>query len=277
MIVGASANLIAIGSLILTGICLVFVLANPYRLRRVSQGAVTSFIPTNRQEQILGLGDAWAGRRRITPFQVKIIRYMGLIFGGIAGVAVVPLIGQTYAILAGLFVAGLLFYYPNQRFVDGFPKQTIEKLEREAPVFSAFMHRAVGITGLSVQMAFEQFMEVYPDRESAKLIRQVPDGISIPDALIGLGLPASKLPNWIQVIQVLGSINEFGDPESILKEIRDRIRKREEQYLRMMIKRKAFAAPAATVIIMLPGLMCVLGGAIGIQALQALGIEGYGF
>ncbi|MEM7799259.1 MAG: hypothetical protein AAF633_08725 [Chloroflexota bacterium] len=275
--VGQSANFVAIACLVLAGFSLVFVVANPYRLRRVGKSTVSSFIASNRQQQILTLGDAWAGRKRITPFQIKIVRYGGMILAAIAAIALMPLIGQLYALLAGLFIAGLMFYYPNQRFIDGFPKGTIEKLEREAPIFSAFMHRAVGITGLSVQMAFEQWIEVYPNRETTQLIKQVPDGISIPDAILGLGLPASQVPNWIQVIQVLGSISEFGDPESILKEIRDRIRKREEQHLRMMIKRKAFAAPAATVVIMLPGLMCVLIGSILIQALQALGVEGWGF
>ena len=164
----------------------------------------------------------------------------------------------------------MLWYYPRQRFEGGFPKNTVEALEREAPVFAAFMHRAIGITGLSVQMSFDQFLEVYPEKETAKLISRIPDGLSYPEAILGLGLPVTKVPNWIQVVQVISSISEFGEPEATLKEMRDRIRSREEQYLRMMIKRKAFAAPAATVVIMLPGLMCVLIGSVLLQAIRTL-------
>lgn len=275
--VGPQANLIAFVALILAGACLVFLLANPYRLRRVGRETVSSLLPSSRQQQILRIGDAWAGRARITQFQIKLLSYFGGLLGFVVGLALIPIIGQLYGILIALVVAGLFWYYPQQRFLGGFPKATIEQLEREAPVFAAFMHRAVGITGLSAQMAFQQFLDVYPERETAKMIANVPEGIAIPDFILGLGLPVANLPNWIQVIQVMASISEFGNPETVLKEVRDRIRKREEQYLRMMIKRKAFAAPAATVVIMLPGLMCVLMGSVLIQALQTLGVQGFGF
>ena len=195
---------------------------------------------------------------------------MGLIVGVGIGLLTRPLVGNVYGILIAAVMGFMFWYYPNNRFAAGFRKTTIEMLEREAPVFSAFMHRAVGITGLSVQMSFEQFLEVYPEKETSKLIGQIPDGVPISEAILDLGLPVSKIPNWIQVIQVINSISEFGEPESILKEMRDRIRKREEQYLRMMIKRKAFAAPAATVVIMLPGLMCVLIGSVLLQAIRTL-------
>ena len=275
--VGPQANLIAFAALILAGACLVFLLANPYRLRRVGRETVSSLLPSSRQQQILGIGDAWAGRARITQFQIKLLSYFGGLLGFVVGLALIPVVGQLYGILIALVVAGLFWYYPQQRFLGGFPKATIEQLEREAPIFAAFMHRAVGITGLSAQMAFQQFLDVYPERETAKMIANVPEGIAIPDFILGLGLPVANLPNWIQVIQVMASISEFGNPETVLKEVRDRIRKREEQYLRMMIKRKAFAAPAATVVIMLPGLMCVLMGSVLIQALQTLGVQGFGF
>lgn len=260
----------AFGSLILAGFCLLFVLANPYRLRRISQEQMANLLPEKQQKQILTLGDAWAGRMQITPFQIKLLSYGGLIVGAAVGFLMRPLIGPGYSFLAMVILAGLLWYYPRQRFAGGFPKTTIELLEREAPVFAAFMHRAIGITGLSVQMSFDQFIEVYPDKETAKLLSRIPDGLSYPEAVLGLGLPVTKVPNWIQVIQVISSISEFGEPEATLKEMRDRIRKREEQYLRMMIKRKSFAAPAATVAIMLPGLMCVLIGSVLLQAIRTL-------
>ncbi|MEM8856987.1 MAG: hypothetical protein AAGD96_01615 [Chloroflexota bacterium] len=267
---GNLANVVALGSLILASLCLLFVSANPHRLRRVTNEQLTNLLPAKQQKEILTLADAWAGRSQVTPFQTKMIAYGGLLVGVTAGLASIPLIGTGYGVLLATIFGGLLWYYPKQRFAGGFRKSTIEALEREAPVFAAFMHRAVGITGLSVQMAFEQFLEVYPEKETSKLISQIPEGIPYPDAILDLGLPVTQVPNWIQVIQVIGSISEFGDPESILKEMRDRIRKREEQYLRMMIKRKAFAAPAATVVIMLPGLMCVLIGSVLLQAIRTL-------
>lgn len=260
----------ALGSLLLAGFCLLFVTANPYRLRRVSQEKFASLLPEKQQKQILTLGDAWAGRVQITPFQIQLLSYGGLITGLGIGFLTRPLLGNGYGFLAMLILGALLWYYPRQRFEGGFPKNTVELLEREAPVFAAFMHRAIGITGLSVQMSFDQFLEVYPDKETSKLISRIPEGIAYPDAILGLGLPVTKVPNWLQIVQVISSISEFGEPEATLKEMRDRIRKREEQYLRMMIKRKAFAAPAATVVIMLPGLMCVLIGSVLLQAIRTL-------
>lgn len=267
---GDLGTVFALGSLILAAFCLLFVTANPHRLRRVTNEQLSNLLPAKQQKELLTLSDAWAGRSKITPFQTKMISYGGILVGATFGLLSIPLIGQVYGIIVALIFAGLLWYYPKQRFSGGFRKSTIEALEREAPVFAAFMHRAIGITGLSVQMAFDQFLEVYPEKETSKLLSQIPDGISYPDAILDMELPVTQVPNWIQIIQVIGSISEFGEPESILKEMRDRIRKREEQYLRMMIKRKAFAAPAATVVIMLPGLMCVLIGSVLLQAIRTL-------
>lgn len=206
----------------------------------------------------------------MTPFQLQIISLGGFILGILAGFAIKPLLGTLYAVIIAAILAILLWYFPKQRFIGGFPKKMINGLEREAPIFSSFMHRAIGITGLSVQSAFEQFMDIYGEKQTVRLLRQVPEGIPYPDALLGLSLPVNELNNWLQVVQTLSSISDFGNPESILKEVRDRIRKREEQYLRMIIKRKAFAAPAATVVIMLPGLMCVLIGSVLLQAIRTL-------
>lgn len=267
---GTLATQVAMGCLILAAICLLFVTANPHKMRRVSREQFANIISSSRQKELLTLSDAWAGSSRISDFQLKLISYLGLILGVAFGLSLRSLLGTVYSVLiAGVLGFGL-WYYANNRFVAGFRKTMIEALEREAPVFSAFMHRAIGVTGLSVQMSFEQFKEVYPDKETSKLISHVPDGLPIAEAVLDLGLPVQDIPNWIQVIQVISSISEFGEPESILKEMRNRIRKREEQYLRMMIKRKAFAAPAATVVIMLPGLMCVLIGSVLLQAIQTL-------
>lgn len=267
---GNFATGIAIGCLVLTSICLFFITANPHKVRRVSREQLSNVVSSNRQQEILSIGDAWAGRAKITNFQLNMFSYGGMILGAGLGLITIPLLGTTYGILITVILGFALWYLPKNRFASGFRKTTVEKLEREAPVFSAFMHRAVGVTGLSVQMSFEQFMEVYPEKETSILLRQIPDGIPIADAVLSLGLPVQDLPNWIQVIQVISSISEFGEPEAILKEMRDRIRKREEQYLRVTIKRKAFAAPAATVVIMLPGLMCVLIGSVLLQAVQTL-------
>ena len=269
-ITGDFATGIAIGSLVLTAMCLFFLTANPHKVKRVSREQFSNLMPADKQREISSLSDAWSGRAKISSFQLKLISIMGLIVGVGIGLLTRPLVGNVYGVLIAAVMGFMFWYYPNNRFAAGFRKTTIEMLEREAPVFSAFMHRAVGITGLSVQMSFEQFLEVYPEKETSKLIGQIPDGVPISEAILDLGLPVSKIPNWIQVIQVINSISEFGEPESILKEMRDRIRKREEQYLRMMIKRKAFAAPAATVVIMLPGLMCVLIGSVLLQAIRTL-------
>ncbi len=267
---GNLATGIAIGCLVLTSLCLFFVTANPHKVRRVSREQFSNVVSSNRQDELASLGDAWAGRAKISAFQLKLISFGGLGLGLLLGVLTIPIVGNVYGILITGALAFGFWYIPNNRFSSGFRKTTMEKLEREAPVFSAFMHRAVGVTGLSVQMSFEQFMDVYPDKETSILLRQIPDGIPIADAVLSLELPVQQIPNWIQVIQVISSISEFGEPEAILKEMRDRIRKREEQYLRVMIKRKAFAAPAATVVIMLPGLMCVLIGSVLLQAVQTL-------
>ena len=91
------------------------------------------------------------------------------------------------------------------------------------------------------------------------------------DAILGLGLPAQKLTNWLQVIQLLHTIGELGDPEEALRKVRDRVRSREEQKLRLLIKRKSFAAPALTALILLPSLLILLLGAIILEALSGLG------
>lgn len=266
-----SSIFIALGSLFLAAVSLLYAMSNPYRLRRISRESLARFMPDSQRNQILTISDAWAGRQQITEFQIRVISLGGLVGGALAGLALIPIIGNLYGILAMLVLGVLLYILPKRRFIRGFPKATIEALEREAPVFSSFMHRAIGITGLSTQRAFEQFAEVYPDKQTVLMLNQIPEGIPIPDAILGLGLPTQELPNWLQIIQTLASIADFGNPEAILREVRDRIRKREEQYLRMMIKRKAFAAPAATVIIMLPGLLCVLLGSVMLQAMQTLG------
>ncbi len=265
-------NLLAFGSLILTGLCLLYIVVNPYRIRRVGNEAINSLIDDSSREQLSSLGNAWAGRVRITNFQLQILAILGLIIGVCIGLALIPLVGTTNGIVIAAVLGGVFWYYPRQRFIKGFPKETIEKLEREAPIFSAFMHRSIGITGLSVQMSFEQFMDVFPEKETTKMIKQVPEGRPITEELLGLNLPSQELSNWLQIIQSINSISDFGDPEAVLREVRDRIRSREEQYLRMMIKRKSFAAPATTVILMLPALMCVLIGAVVLQASQALGV-----
>ena len=264
-------NILAFGSLILAALCLFYVSSNPYRVRRVSSDALNSLIPTTGRDQITSLGDAWAGRIRITEFQIKIITYAGLLFGIMLGLILIPIVDTTYGILIAAVLGGIFFYYPRQRFLRGFPKTTIEKLEREAPIFAAFMHRSIGITGLSVQMSFEQFIEIYPEKETTKLLQQIPEGQPFAEELLTLNLPSQELSNWLQIVQSIASISDFGDPETVLREVRDRIRSREEQYLRMIIKRKSFAAPATTVVLMLPALMCVLIGAVILQAMQALG------
>ncbi len=266
----ATQNILAFGSLFLAAVCLVYAVSNPYRLRRVSREAISSIIPSSRREQLLTLTDAWAGRSRMSDFQLQVISLGGLIIGLLAGLALGTILGTLYGLLISAVLAVLLWYFPKQRFLRGFPKQMIQQLEREAPIISSFMHRAIGITGLSVQRSFEQFMEIYPEKQTVTLLRQIPEGIPYPDALLGLNLPVNELSNWLQLVQTLSSISDFGNPENILREVRDRIRKREEQYLRMIIKRKAFAAPAATVVIMLPGLMCVLIGSVLLQAIRTL-------
>ena len=60
-------------------------MANPYRLRRISQEQMANLLPEKQQKQILTLGDAWAGRMQITPFQIKLLSYGGLLIGIGAG------------------------------------------------------------------------------------------------------------------------------------------------------------------------------------------------
>lgn len=265
-----TANTLAYGSLLLAGIAILIVLANPYRLQRLTRETLGALLPTGLREEMLTLADAWAGRMRISKFQINLLSYGGLCIGVLVSLVVAQLLSPLLALAFGVVLSLLLFLLPRRRFENGFPKTLIEGLEREAPVVAAFMHRSVGITGLSVQISCEQFLEVYTDKYTSLLMSQVPDGLAYPDALLSLGLPSAQLNNWMQIMQVLASIGDFGDPEATLRDVRDRIRKREEQYLRMIIKRKAFAAPAATVVLMLPGLLCVLLGSIGIQAYIAL-------
>ncbi len=257
----------------LTGLAILLVLlalSNPYRLRQSSLGLRDRFLSDEQQNEIAQIMRAWSGRQRLTSFQLNLMTIAGLTAGLIIAYLLWQLLDWRFALL-GLVSGVLLGYYPHIRFEGGFPKSILLQLESEAPFLAATMHRTRGVSGMSLQESFKEYMRIRPHTATAQLLTDVPNSARYTDAVLALGLPSRKVTNWLQIMQLLHTVSELGDPEDALRKARDRVRSREEQKLRLLIKRKAFAAPAVTALILLPSLLILLLGAIILEAIKGLG------
>lgn len=251
-------------------VSLLLVVVSPYRLQQ-GQHSVSQILPANIRQELETLNAAWAGKIRITTTQQWLLSIMALIAAPIIGMVLNLILEPTWSISLTGLVAFLGVLYPHQKFRGGFPRTLLDSLEREAMLVAAFMYRARGVSGLSVQVSFQQFMEMYEDTETAALLRAIPEGNSYADELLLLKFPANEVANWLNVISTLATINDLGDPKMTLQKMRDQTRDKEVEYLKKIIKGKAFKAPAFTVLIILPGLMAIMLGSIILQAVQGLG------
>lgn len=258
--------------LALASVAVLMAAANPYRLRKFLDNIVDRLLPEKVRQELLDLSDAWAGQSRMTQSQINLLSLAGLIGGGAVGVFVNSLLhSPAIATICGAFTGFLFAYYPRDKFQEGVPKSLMEALEREAPLLAGFMYRARGVSGLSVQQSFLYFMDMYGDTETASLVRAAPESVSMTKALLSLEFPSAVVPNWLEVISTLDGIQDLGKPDVVLKNLRDRIQDREEQYLRGIAKRKAFKAPVVTVLLLLLPLMGLLLVPIGVEAMRAVG------
>jgi len=223
------------------------------------------------QDEILSLGDAWAGKVKLSVNQVHLISIAGVLAGISVGVGITIITSLPLGVLAGSLLAGILWFYPRDKFVKGVPKKLLLTLEREAPLLSGFMYRARGVAGLSIQQAFVRFVEMYGDTETAAIVKRTPDSISTTKAILGLEFPSSFIPNWLEVISTMDSVHELGNPERVLADMRDNIQEREEQFLRALAKKKAFQAPIVTVLLLLLPLMGLILIPVIVQAAGAVG------
>lgn len=250
--------------------CLALALANPYRIRWQTRRLLNRVLPAETQQELRQLTQAWGGQLRLSPTQLKLMSLAGLIAAVLAGILLTHLLGRLGFLLGGaLAIVG--YAAPAQRYRQGFSRVMLARLEREAPLLAGFMYRARGVAGLSVQVSFERFGEAYPATQTARLLQNAPLGTSFTDALLGLEFPADEVSNWLEVVNTLASVHEMGDAGHVLETLRDRIQAREAQYLRTLIKKKSFTAPALTVVLILPGLMAILLGSIILQAVRSLG------
>jgi hypothetical protein len=252
-------------------IAVLALMQNPAKLRKQTKKSVSMFAPEDRRQEIATLLDALNGRVRITEFQINMLSILGAMAGVVLGglvwlITADPMVSAGFAVVTTL----LMIYLPRQKFVKGYSRAMLEKLESEAPALIGSLQRSIGTAGLSVQVAFEQYCASYPDTTTTELIQAVPPNIGIADGLMSLELPSEEAPSWTNIIQTVANITEYGDPAKTLKSLRESVRLRAEQKVRREIKKKVFSAPATTVILMLPALMGVLLGGAVIQAMTTL-------
>jgi hypothetical protein len=252
-----------------------FLLVSPYRIKQGQQAAVSVILPDNIRQEMATLNEAWGGRIKITKTQVWLLSMVALMTSLAGGSLIVMFVDPVWGAVLGLVLSVLMVLYPHQKFKGGFPQGLLYELEREAPLLAAFMYRTRGVSGLSVQVALKQFIDIYPDTQTALLLRQVPEGNPYAEELLHLGFPAAEVPNWLNVVSTLAGISEMGSPKEVLLRLRDQTRTKEVEFLRKIVKGKAFKAPALTVLIILPGLMAIMLGSIILQAVQ--GLSGTGF
>ena len=252
-----------------------FLLVSPYRIKQGQQAAVSVILPDNIRQEMATLNEAWGGKVKITKTQVWLLSVVALLTSLAGGGLIAVFIDLTWGVILGLVLSVLMVLYPHQKFKGGFPQSLLYELEREAPLLASFMYRTRGVSGLSVQVALKQFVDIYPDTQTVALLRQVPEGSPYAEELLHLGFPAAEVPNWLNVISTLASISEMGSPRDVLLRLRDQTRAKEVEHLRKIVKGKAFKAPAFTVLIILPGLMAIMLGSIILQAVQ--GLSGTGF
>jgi hypothetical protein len=245
-------------------------IVSPYRIQQ-GQHALSSILPADVRQEFATLNEAWGGKIKVTPTQQWLLSFLAVAASLVVGSLLAVIVDPLWGAILGLVVAVLAGIYPHQKFKGGFPQPLLYSLEREAPLLASFAYRTRGVAGLSVQVALQQFMEVYPDTQTARLLRQVPEGNAYAEELLRLGFPADEVPNWLNVIGTLVTVGELGNPKAVLARLRDQTRAKEVEFLRKLIKGKAFKAPALTVLIILPGLLAIMLGSIMLQAMQGLG------
>jgi hypothetical protein len=251
-----------------------FLLVSPYRIQQ-GQHALYSILPADMRQELTTLNEAWGGKIKVTRTQQWLLSIMAVMASLVGGSLLAVAIDLNWGVIFGLLVGVLAGIYPHQKFKGGFPQPLLYGLEREAALLASFMYRTRGVAGLSVQVALQQFSEVYQDTQTAELLRHIPEGNSYAEELLRLGFPAEEVPNWLNVISTLASVNELGNPKEVLGRLRDQTRAKEVEFLRKLIKGKAFKAPALTVLIILPGLLAIMLGSIMLQAMQGLGGVGF--
>lgn len=244
--------------------------SNPYKTRWRARRVVNSFIPQSVQDDLKQLTRNWGTTIRISHSQLRLLSIIGALLGALGGVLLIRLMGTGMGVLIGGVLVLVGYVYPQQRYKHGFSRAMLSQLESEAALLAGIIYQARGIAGMSVQISMERFAQSYPDTQTAQLINGIPVGVSYTDALLGLNLPAEDVGNWLEVVTTISTVNEMGDPTETLRTLRDRVQARQVQQLKTLIKKKAFTAPAATVILILPGLMAILLGAIILQAVRAL-------
>jgi hypothetical protein len=255
----------------LSGAVLCFWLAtlNPYRLRRYGDSITSRLLPSDVRANLRHVADAWAGRARLTESQLQLMTLVGVTGSLVVGFLMYTLLGLS-GLGLGALLALLAYAFPRQYFRRGFARPLLFTLEREALLLAGFMYRA-RIAGMSLQIAFQNFMAAYPETDTARLLQDAPTGAAYADALLALEFPTEEVENWISVMATLATIHEVGNPKQMLASLRERVAAREAQWLRTEIKAKAFKAPVVTVLLILPGLMAVLLGAIILEAVRSLG------
>jgi len=257
-------------TLLITGFVLIsIVLANPYRLRWRTKNMADSLLPEDVRAQMREIAVRDAGTIRLSSFQSHMLSIGGALIGVVGGIILYLLIGNFGGLL-GIVLIFVGYMYPRTKYINGYSKSMLDGLERESVILANHFLQAVGMAGMSVQVAFERFISLYPDTQTAKLIAHISPGVSIVEFLASMDLPNKEVESWLEVINTLSTIADMGNRQDVLTNLRNRVRTSAERRIAKIIKQKVIFGPLANVALLLVALLSVLIGPIVLFAIESL-------
>jgi len=246
-------------ALIVAALALFVAWANPYRLRRQVTGAVRRILPADRRQELDGLADSWAGKVRMTAGQQRLLMLLGGIVGLLPGLVLWGVTGQLLqGLLLGTVGAGAMGLLPGRRFVAGYPKKWLRQLEGEAPSLASFAYESVGLSGLPLPAALNQYSQAYRHTATAKLLADVPPGLPPAAALLALEISPQVATDWLEVVTTLQDIPDLGEKRLLLWKLRNTMWDRADKKQALLVRQKAFQAPMAMAVLLLWPLLALL-------------------
>jgi hypothetical protein len=266
----ATLNAFLIFGLLLGTLALFGLLLDPYRLRRRSRLLWSRFLSPRAQEDLGTLVDAWAGRRRIRRSQQHVLAALAFVVGAAATLLLASALGQAGLLLGGLLTL-LLAYYPYYRFQGGFSRSLLAGLEEEAAKVAQFAYIHIGIARNPLAVMFADLARIHADLATARLVAGLPAGARPAEALLAYSFPPTAVPDWLEVMEVLNSLDQDADKRERLRAVVQTMRKRRISHLRRLAKSKAMKSMMVTVTLCLLVILNTLLTPTVAQAVRNLG------
>jgi len=182
------------------------------------------------------------------PVPALRIRMMALAIGGLLAIPLAIFLPPAF----GLLPFPIVYMLTVSRYVSGWPRGLLQRMEGELPSLTSFVLELSGMGTLPIPTALMIYADKFPDRPLSTLIQRTPHGGDPVAFLLERGIPSVAVSG---VLSILDKAQQNPKRKEVLRKMYETQESRMNLELERVIEGRVSKAPVATVLLLFPALL----------------------